>query len=340
MICRERGRAISLPLSLGASHHVPRETKKIDPLSQRARDGRPHPTGRWRLEGKGVNRVLVTGASSAVAHYLVPRLQASGLEPIVVGRNPPEFGGTVERCEIDLADPAQLARLPKAASLVHVAPIWLLPELLPVLRERGLRRLVAFSSTSVQTKRDSPVASERALARRLADSESRVMQGALSTRAIILRPTLIWGGGRDQSVSAIARFIERFGFFPVEGPARGKRQPVHADDLAAACLHLLVADPRVTGVFEFAGGEVLSYREMVERVFEALGRTPRVVTLPWPLLQWAVRSARVLPRFRGWTPAMVARMNRDMEFPSLHARAVLGHMPRPFRPTRDDLAIL
>ncbi|WP_018879449.1 NAD(P)-dependent oxidoreductase [Thioalkalivibrio sp. ALE9] len=286
-----------------------------------------------------MNRVLITGASSAVAYYLVPRLQAGGFEPVVVGRNPPGFGGTVERCEIDLADPAQLARLPEAAALVHVAPIWLLPGLLPVLRERGVRRLVAFSSTSVQTKRDSQVPSERALARRLADSEGRVMQGALFARATILRPTLIWGGGRDQSISSIARFIERFGFFPVEGAASGMRQPVHADDLAAACLALLEFADRGTGVFEFAGGEVLSYREMVERVFEALGRPPRIVTLPRPALQWAVSAARVLPRFRGWTPAMVARMNLDMQFPSLHARAILGHEPRAFVPSREDLAL-
>lgn len=291
----------------------------------------------WQFEGGRVKRILVTGASSAVGYYLVPRLRAGGFEPIVVGRRPPEYGG-VEWCEADLANPEQLARLPDAWGLVHVAPVTLLPGMLPVLRERGVRRLVAFSSTSVHTKRHSSVASERALAQRLLDSESRVMQRALFARTTILRPTLIWGGGRDQSISAIARFVERFGFFPVEGSARGMRQPVHADDLAAACLALLEPAAQGAGVFEIAGGEVLPYREMVERIFEAMGRPPRIVTLPRPVLQWAVRSARVLPRFRGWTPAMVARMNQDMQFPSLHARAILGHDPRPFHPTRDDLA--
>ena len=52
---------------------------------------------------------------------------------------------------------------------------------------------------------------------------------------VILRPTLIYGYGQDKNVSEIARFVRRFGFFPLIGKAQGLRQPVHADDVAEAC---------------------------------------------------------------------------------------------------------
>jgi hypothetical protein len=52
----------------------------------------------------------------------------------------------------------------------------------------------------------------------------------------IFRPTLIYGCASDKNVTTIANFVRRFGFFPAVGRATGKRQPVHADDLAQACV--------------------------------------------------------------------------------------------------------
>jgi nucleoside-diphosphate-sugar epimerase len=284
-----------------------------------------------------MSHVLVTGATTAVGRFLLPRLEAAGYQVTALGRNIPdgEAAGRWRRC--DLTDPGAVAALPEAEGLIHVAPLWLLPPLLRPLRQAGVRRIVAFSSTSVHTKMGSASRRERALVRSLLDSEHQVLNAGGFARTTILRPTLIYGGGLDRNISAIARWIDRHGFFPVEGGGRGLRQPVHADDLAWVGVRLLAQDVEMRGAVEVGGEEALPYREMVERIFAALERPPRILSVPRPALQWALRIAGIHPRFHGWTPAMVARMNQDMAFASLTARATLGYAPRPFHPTREDL---
>lgn len=284
-----------------------------------------------------MTHVLVTGATTAVGRFLLPRLEAAGYRATVLGRNVPDAELAVRWHRCDLTDPDAAAEWPEAEVLIHVAPLWLLPPLLPQLRLAGVRQIVAFSSTSVHTKAGSGDRHERVLVQSLRDSEHQVLNVGGFARTTILRPTLIYGGGLDRNISAIARWIDRHGFFPVEGGARGLRQPVHADDLAWASVRLLAGDVEMRGAVDMGGGEVLPYREMVERIFAALGRPPRILSLPRPVLQWALRIAGVHPRLRGWTPAMVARMNQDMAFASLTARATLGYAPRPFHPTRHDL---
>jgi uncharacterized protein YbjT (DUF2867 family) len=87
----------------------------------------------------------------------------------------------------------------------------------------------------------------------------------------------------------------------------------------------------LASAYELSGAEALSYREMVGRVFAALGLPPRFVTLP----RWAVRLAlpvlRLLPAFRGLSVAMFDRMNDDLVFDHSAAARDLGFEPRPFR---------
>ncbi|MFA5718416.1 MAG: hypothetical protein WC952_11940, partial [Desulfobulbaceae bacterium] len=132
--------------------------------------------------------------------------------------------------------------------------------------------------------------------------------------------------------AVIARFIKRFGFFPLFGGGSGLRQPVHVDDVASACLAALNIPEGEVRTYVLSGAEVLSYRTMVERIFTALGRKPRIVHCPLPLFALAVRLARFLPAGRELTTEMAVRMNRDQQFDHSAAAADLGFQPRPFHP--------
>ncbi|AHE98549.1 NAD-dependent epimerase/dehydratase family protein [Thioalkalivibrio paradoxus] len=286
-----------------------------------------------------MNRVLVTGAAGVVGHFLLPRLVAAGLEVHALSRVD-RFTEGVCWHRGDLEQPTRTNGLPPADAAVHLAPIWLLPPILPRLRELGVRRLIAFSSTSALTKADSASVAERALAQRLVDAEARVAGEAGYARWTICRPTLIYGAGRDRNVSEIARFVHRFGFFPVAGRGSGLRQPVHAADLADACLTALAPESPACGrTLNLVGGETLGYREMVVRVFQALGRRPRVVHLPAAGMRGLIAALATLPRFRHLDAAMVERMDVDMAFDPEPARGALGFAPRPFFPQREDLGL-
>ncbi len=102
---------------------------------------------------------------------------------------------------------------------ICVAPIWVLPEHFTMLEAYGARRVVTLSSTSRFTKTDSSDSAENAVALRLAEGEARLRTWAESKGVewVVLRPTLIYGRGRDKNIAEIARFVGRFGFFPLLG---------------------------------------------------------------------------------------------------------------------------
>ena len=112
--------------------------------------------------------------------------------------------------------------------VVHCAPLWHLPATIGLLAEAEVKRVIAFGSTSVFGKAGSKNAYERESRRKAcakAESTSVARINAAPARHIgwtILRPTLIYGVGLDLNVTSIAKFIDRFGFFP--GLSAGVRQ--------------------------------------------------------------------------------------------------------------------
>jgi nucleoside-diphosphate-sugar epimerase len=232
------------------------------------------------------------------------------------------------------------ASAPPIRHWISLLPIWVLADFLPQLSDMGAQRVIALSSTSVNAKDHSPDPRERQLAKRLAYSEAAFKSWAESQRVdwLILRPTLIYGHGRDENVTEMARTIRCLGFFPVFGEASGLRQPVHADDVALACLAAL-SKPHTAKIYTLSGAEVLSYRDMLSKIFIALGKPPRIAHLPLPLFRFALPLLRRLPRYRDWTLGMAERMNHDQAFSHSSAAADLDFNPRAFTLNEEDLPV-
>ncbi|MBE8590396.1 NAD-dependent epimerase/dehydratase family protein [Pseudomonas sp. MAFF 301449] len=222
---------------------------------------------------------------------------------------------------------------------ICVAPIWVLPQYFALLQACGARKVIALSSTSCFTKSHSDDLQEQHLASRLRAAEVSVEDWALHHQVhwSILRPTLIYGDGRDKNIAEIARFIRRFGFFPVFGRAMGLRQPVHAEDVAMACVRAVQAPQVCHHAYNLSGGETLAYRDMVGRVFGALNRRPRLLTVPLWVFRIVVPLLRCLPRYRQWSAAMAQRMNQDLIFDHGDAARDLGFAPRAFVLSKPDL---
>jgi nucleoside-diphosphate-sugar epimerase len=203
----------------------------------------------------------------------------------------------------------------------------------------GARRIVVLSSTSRFTKVDSGDTAEHAVVAKLIDGETRLQAWAQSRSIewVILRPTLIYGLGRDKNITEISRFIRRFGVFPLFGKAKGLRQPIHAADVAIACLSALQSPFAANHAYNISGGQVLTYREMVLRIFAALERRPYVLTVPLLGFRLAVSVLRLIPRYRQWSSAMAERMNQDLVFDQTEPMRDLNFNPRPFQLMPEDL---
>jgi nucleoside-diphosphate-sugar epimerase len=191
------------------------------------------------------HKVGLIGATSLVGKCLIPRLINSGARVFAFSRQSIEFVGDGIAWR-NLSD-SRYAKTDQLDHWICVAPIWVLSEHFPLIEASGARRVVALSSTSRFTKVGSGDAAEAAVAARLIEAEDCFVAWAKSRGVdwVILRPTLIYGLGRDKNISEIARFIRRFGFFPVFGRAQGLRQPIHAEDVAVACVSALQAPDAV-----------------------------------------------------------------------------------------------
>jgi nucleoside-diphosphate-sugar epimerase len=259
---------------------------------------------------------FVIGATGIVGGYIVQHLVEAGERPLALSRRA-RSDAQVSWIHGDLAAPSALPGA-DCETLYCTAEIGLLADALPYLLTPSLKRVVAFTSTSIVTKIESEISAERELLQRLADGERR------------LRPTLIYAEGKDGNVSRLARLIGRFGVLPLMGSGAGLRQPVHAEDLAIGAIQAAASAAAMNKTYALPGGETLSYREMAGRVFDALGRRRCIVAAPpW---MWRTAFAVAKPFFPNANVAMGNRMTKDMVFDAAPAVADFGWAPRRFRP--------
>lgn len=279
-------------------------------------------------------RVGLLGATSLVGKCLISRLVEAGWPVLGYSRHPNQTSEDVEWLQLPLADNPS-----PQPYWICVAPIWVLPDYFALLEMSGAKRVVVVSSTSRFTKAGSDDTAEVALATRLIQAEERFQTWAQShgIEWVILRPTLIYGLGQDKNICEISRFIRYLGFFPVLGRAQGLRQPIHAEDVADACVSALQAPTATNRAYNISGGETLTYRKMIALVFRALGRRPCLLTVPLWAFRLAAAVLRCLPRYRQWSMAMAERMNQDLVFDHTDATRDLKFSPRPFQLTPEDL---
>ncbi|MFH1342286.1 MAG: epimerase [Pseudomonadota bacterium] len=278
-------------------------------------------------------RCLVIGGTGLVGGYIVEHLLRVDRRPFVLSRSRRSTPG-VDWFHGDLEKPDSL-KFPAFTTLFCTADAILLANALPRLLNPSLKRVVAFSSTSVITKQNTEVEAERKMIARLADAEQRIAATCEQNNVgwTILRPTLIYAEGRDTNITPLSRLIRRFGFMPLVGGAAGLRQPVHAEDLAIGALAAASSRAAINKFYALPGAETLTYREMIGRIFDGLGMPRR--SIPVHPLLWRAGFLLAKPLFPGANVAMGIRMMKDMTFDSAPAARDFGWNPRGFHPRFD-----
>ncbi len=181
--------------------------------------------------------------------------------------------------------PDAMPELPPLDAVVSLGPLDHLAPWLSATRLAGTPHVIATSSMSAETKRDSDVPEESELSRRLRDAETKTLIATCASRGMpwtLFRPTMIYGAGVDKSLTPIVQAALRRRVFPIPA-GRGQRQPVHAEDIATAIMAAL-GSPFARGhTFPIGGGERMSAAEMFRRVASKRG--------------WTRRCRRRYPRF-------------------------------------------
>ena len=275
---------------------------------------------------------LVFGASGQLGMPLLDRLRDDGWRVYAVSRTARAEQPGLVWLQGDLARidglPSQVQAIFSCGPLDHFAK-WYARTPMPA------PRVVAFGSTSIDVKRGSADAEERDLAARLREAERGLFDtaSARGAAATVLRPTLVYGAGRDRNLNRIAQVARRFGRLVLPRGACGLRQPVYVHDLADAAFRCIDAEASFGLAYALPGGETLAYREMVARVLAVLEPSPKLHEVPSPVFNIVLAAAHAAGFALDFNEAAVARMRSDLVFDPADAQRDFGYSPRGFHPT-------
>jgi nucleoside-diphosphate-sugar epimerase len=279
----------------------------------------------------GMKRLLVFGLSGQIGSALAPLLGADGYDVTAVSRQPRDDTPVVrwQRASLETAPPSS----DHYDAIVSLGPLDAFSDWITV-RRPNTSRVIAIGSTSASSKVDASDPGERQLAANLQRAETRLRDAcaAAGIALTLLRPTLIYGNGRDQTLTPMLALARRWHLLPWPRAATGLRQPVHVDDLATAVLRCLERPQTAGRSFDLPGGEILSVAAMLERSARALA--PEVRLLPVPLWAFGLAmtiAARASGR-AGSTRGIAQRLTCDQVFDAEPARVAFGYVPRPFTP--------
>ena len=273
----------------------------------------------------------MTGGSGFLGGHVIPRLAAQGDTVSALSRT----DRAAERVAVlgaeplagDLDDPESVDEAFAASgaeTLVNLTSLGFghAPTIVAAAEDAGLERAVFVSTTAILTSVEAR------------SKETRLhAEDAIKTSALdwtILRPTMIYGTPADRNMVRLLRLLGRTALVPVPGGGHGLQQPVHVEDLARTVAAALDTPTAIGKVYDVAGPEPLTFRQVIEQAAEAVGRRPRLVPVPLAPVAASLRLyERVVgrPRIRG---EQLERLNEDKAFDISAARQDLGFEPRPF----------
>ncbi|SPY08738.1 NAD-dependent epimerase/dehydratase family protein [Oligella urethralis] len=285
--------------------------------------------------------IAVLGATSPVGQQVLHLLSEKDVNVFAISRSIESHGGDISWINASDFKKGQLP-VEEIHALISVAPIWKIKEYLPALESLRCEKVVCLSSTSRFTKTESSSAYEEQVVTDLIGGENAIQSWSKTKNVnwTILRPTLIYGRGNDRNLSEIAKIIHKLKFFPVFGEADGLRQPIYVDDVANACVLAVFNSASNNKAYNISGAEVLTYKEMVGRVFEAMKLKRRFLTINLSLFNFALLFLKLVPRYKNWNTSMVQRMNSDMVFDHEEAKQDFGFEPQKFVLTEEDVKVV
>lgn len=286
-----------------------------------------------------IRRVAVVGAASQIGQALLPRLARQGLQTYRIGRGDASDAASAPVHVFDARRCCFTPPIDGVDALVSLAPLPVIASVLDMAGVLGVHRVIAFGSTGRFSKVGSSSALERDFVAQQTQAEDFLAKGCAQAGMAwtLFRPTMVYGAGADLNIGFVSAMVRRFGFFPLAWGAHGLRQPVHLDDLAAACVAVLECERSFGRAYNLGGGEVLGFPDLVRRVFLAAHKTPRLVPIPRVVYYLLIALASRFASLRFLRREMVDRMFQDLTVDNQAAWADFGYSPRQFSPGGDTV---
>lgn len=257
-------------------------------------------------------KVLVTGANGFVGNSLCAHLTNSGHQVLRVVRRPRAagelgigpLGGATEwhgvlNPSIDVVvhlaakvpEPGNQRGFNDEFNLVNVTGTKHLAQQCALV---GIRRFVFMSTAKVLGEERSKPYSEAddpsptgpyAVSKFLAEQELRYLATRTGMELVLLRPPLVYGPGVKGNLFRLIRAIDRGYPLPVGGVGN-RRSLISLENLVSAIKTCIEAPEVGCAAYLVSDGEFIATHQLVHRIAHVLGRSPRLITVPAPVIHW------------------------------------------------------
>ncbi len=115
------------------------------------------------------------------------------------------------------------------------------------------------------------------------DSEKHILESDIKTT--IIRPTMIYGGKRDNNIQRMMDWFGKHRWALIPGGGENYIQPVFVTDLVEAIANSATAPPAYR-ILNCGGGDRIKVRDVMEQVCRVRrNSTPKIINAPWNLCE-------------------------------------------------------
>ena len=254
---------------------------------------------------------LIFGGSGQIGRNLIRKLTKNGYQVTVVTRNIHQKSyiiktqanaGYIDIVESKIFDEQKIRKLfEKADVCINLIGILfeskkgntfknihtIFPSLLSKLsKEYKLKNFIHLSALGINEATDSNYAKSKL------EGEERILKNF--PLATIIRPSIVYSVD-DNFTTNFMTLLNRLPIFPLYYEGKTKFAPIHCSDLTDVILNVISNNVN-SKIIECVGPEIISFKEILEKLLNLIGKKRLLIPMPLPLAQISARFFEIMPK--------------------------------------------
>ncbi|MBN8827494.1 MAG: complex I NDUFA9 subunit family protein [Sphingobacteriia bacterium] len=292
--------------------------------------------------------ITIFGGSGFVGRYIVKELAKRGYRINIICRHPSQATflktaghvGQIVTTYCNINDLTQLRKVVNGSTYV-IDLIGILYEkgkntfekihknfpenLAKICSDFGVKKFIYFSAMGIDKCK-----SKYAITKLEGERKIRT----IIDNYFIIRPNVIFGE-EDNFFNQFGDMSRYMPFLPAIGGGKNKFQPVYVGDLALAVANIIDNLDAKPGIYELAGPEKMTFKEILEYIINLTGNSTKIINLPFPVASFIAFFAQLFPK-----PLLTLDQLESLKFDCIQEnRNVLTFKDLKINPTNIDLIV-
>ena len=254
---------------------------------------------------------LIFGGSGQIGRNLIRKLTKNNYQVTVVTRNIHQKSyiiktqanaGYIDIVESNIFEEQKLRKLfEKADICINLIGILfeskkgntfknihtIFPSLLSKLsKEYKLKHFIHLSALGINEATDSDYAKSKL------EGEERILKNF--PLATIIRPSIVYSVD-DNFTTNFMTLLNRLPIFPLYYEGKTKFAPIHCSDLTDVIFNVITNNVN-SKIIECVGPEIISFKEIIEKLLNLIGKKRLLIPMPLPLAQLSARFFEIMPK--------------------------------------------